>query len=223
MKCINCGAECELTKSLLKWRCPFCDSLYDAEGEDAEKIREKYQEFDPEMFVVERDFSEFMDKKVTATNIKSLKRCLNELGSVEEILSYIRRTHSNCEDIAMDDIREDMINACHERLASILEPSEKLLMYIDRGIFFKNKEYYLITDKRSIFVYKKKNPFVYHKDISSLKLESFMDTPSWEINQSYETAVGNVAITGDLSGAIVALIILLGFRNDPNKDRIRLI
>ncbi len=221
-RCPNCGGILELSKSRTMMVCPYCETKFDLDESEREKILN--QGLFNEIFSVEVDFAPWIEKGGTiASCIESLKHCMNEIGSAEKVESYIRRSLLNGNDVAAVGINDKLLDAVRSRLDSELEGGERILLYYDQGIFSKGKEFTVITDKRCLSFTKKKCFSVYHKDIGFLNLDTFGNIPCWNINGSYDKRIPSMGPDGHLSGAAVALVGLLSFEQEPDRERIRIV
>ena len=54
-KCPNCNAQLELSKSKTTYECPYCGSKFDIEAEAKERFLKKSNDFDENIFIIERD------------------------------------------------------------------------------------------------------------------------------------------------------------------------
>ena len=84
----------------------------------------------------------------------------------------------------------------------------------------KGKEYFAVTDRRSIFVNKKNVETVLHTDIDSLQIES---CGNCYVNEDYAKGFINLDAKGTFQGALLALICMSAFEAKPDRDRIRIV
>ena len=94
-KCPNCGGGLELSRSKNMLECPFCGSKFEVEAEEKEKIAKERNSLNEEIFCIERDFSDVMQKKQTGKCINTITYCMNELGSSEKTEEYILKSLIN--------------------------------------------------------------------------------------------------------------------------------
>lgn len=222
-KCPNCGAMLELSKFQTSLECPYCGSKYDIEVEAREKIAQKANDFNEELFRVERDFTEDRNKKQTGRCIDTLLYCMNELRSPDKIESHIRKSLINGGDLAAEGINDSLISNVKSRINSETEPGEHIIVYKDLGIFSKGKEFVVVTEKRLLFFTKKKCTSILFKDIDTLRLNDSGDYSAWYINGDLDKRIPSMEPSGQLTGAVVALSCLKSFEQDPDRERIRLI
>ncbi|MBR5090480.1 MAG: hypothetical protein IK093_13710 [Ruminiclostridium sp.] len=222
-KCPNCGGGLELSRSKTMLECPFCGSKFEVEAETREKIAQKSNSFDEEIFRIERDFTGSRQKKQTGRCIETIIYCMNELRTPEKIEDFIRKSLVNGSDIAAEGLNESLINAVRGRINGELEAGERIIVYSDQGIFSKGKEFTVLTNKRLLFFTKKKCTPVNHADIGTLRLEDSSDCPAWYINGDLDKRIPSMEPSGQLTGAVVALACVLSFELAPGRDRIRLI
>ncbi len=88
--------------------------------------------------------------------LDSMRYCLNSLKTAERVSQYIRTALLTDEDVASEGINQNRIDKIMPKIAGLIEPGERIIVYGDNGIFSKGKEFFVITDKRSIFVNGKK-------------------------------------------------------------------
>jgi DNA-directed RNA polymerase subunit M/transcription elongation factor TFIIS len=222
-KCPNCGASLELTRSKTMLECPYCGSKFEVEAELREKIEEKSNSLDEEIFVIERDLSGSFDKEHAGKCLMTLLYCMNELGTAEKVSAYIRKSMIKGSDLAAEGINDSLINAVRGRINSELEPGEQIIVYKDQGIFSKGKEFTVLTNRRFLFFTKKKCTPAAFTDIATLRFDDSSDCPAWQINGDYEKRIPSMEYTGQLTGAAVAFACLSAFEQEPDHVRIRLI
>ena len=215
-KCPNCSAMMQLSKSKTKWVCPYCQA-------EIENGKKEASELPEEMFSIEKDLSENSYTGDIKESLSSFKYCFREIGTAEKVEEYIRKSMAGIDCFASEGINQKFIDIAKERLQNELEAGERIIVYADTGLIFKGKEYFLLTDKRCFFVKKKKFFQIYHKDITVIKFETGMSLPTWRLNSNLDTSVSWLGSKYTLQGAIAALICLLSFKNDPDRERIRII
>ena len=106
--------------------------------------------------------------------------------------------------------------AVHEAMLAMGHASADM---VRDWILSKGKEYFAVTDRRTIFVKKKNIKSVLHADIASLQLQ---DCGNCYVNGDYEKGFINLDARGTFQGALIALISMLAFEADPDRDRIRI-
>ena len=222
-KCPNCNAQLELSRSKTTLECPYCGSKFDIEAEAKDKILKKSNDFDENMFIVERDFSTSRQKKQTGRCIDTIIYCINELGTSEKVENYIRKGLISGSETAAEGINDSLIDNVRTRINNELEAGERIILYKDMGIFSKGKEFTVVTEKRCMFFTKKKCTSAYHKDITTLRLSDGGDCPAWYINADLDKRIPSMEPSGQLTGATVALACLISFEQQPERERIRLI
>ena len=222
-KCPNCNAQLELSKSKTTYECPYCGSKFDIEAEAKERFLKKSNDFDENIFIIERDFSTSRQKKQTGRCIDTIIYCINELGTSEKVENYMRKGLISGSDTAAEGINDSLIDNVKTRINNELEVGERIILYKDMGIFSKGKEFTVVTDKRCMFFTKKKCTSAYHKDITTLRLSDSGDCPAWYINADLDKRIPAMEPSGQLTGATVALACLIGFEQQPERERIRLI
>ena len=222
--CPNCGGKLVLSRSKTMLECLFCGTEFEiGSEEDREELAKKAGSFPEEFFCIERDFASSKKKKQTGKCIDTLLYCMNELGSAGKVEDHIRKSLLTSSDTAAEGINEKLLDIAKGRIEGELEAGESIIVYKDQGIFSKGKEFTVLTDRRFLFFTKKKCTAVYHTDMETLRLEDSGDCPAWYINGDLSKRIPSMEASGQLSGAVVALAVLLGFEQQPYRGRIRLI
>ena len=151
-KCPSCGGEMELSISNKCLICPFCDTHIDVDMQDDGNTGM----LDERMF----DFLWNLDSLKQYDNViavlDSMRYCLNSLKTRESVSKYIRTALLTDEDVASEGINQKRIDKIMPKIAELIEPGERIIVYGDDGILSRGKEFFVITDKRSIFVNRKK-------------------------------------------------------------------
>ncbi|MBQ7556603.1 MAG: hypothetical protein IJT00_00940 [Lachnospiraceae bacterium] len=222
-KCPNCTARMEYHKTKGAWICPYCDTRVKEEDTDAEKVLKMTESkgigLNPDLFYFERDLRESYRKRSTGKCLDSLKYCLDELEFPNETEEYLRRYVSDSDDTSADGINGKLLDNARSVIAQDLEPGERVIVYKDKGLFFKGKEFFVLTDKKMIFVNKKEHLYLYHKDVESSRLDDVLDLPQWELNDNYRMTV---YCSEKLLGALLAMITLYAFEEEPDRKKIRI-
>ena len=223
-KCPSCSGVMELSKSGKKWICPYCNEEIENETKNSET--ELQDGLPLNIFYLEKDMAEDNFKKDTKELLKSLKYCLNELKTLERIEDYMKKNMMDTDSYGSDDmegVQKELANVARERLADELEQDERIILYTENGMFARRKEYNVITDKRCFFVKKKDYIQIKHADIVDIKVDSTLGMPSWSLNGDYKKTITSNCTDYRMLGAVIALICLLSFKQDPERERIRLV
>ena len=218
-KCPSCGGEMELSILNKCLVCPFCDTHIDVNIQDdgsAGMLDEKM--FD---FLWELDSLKQYDNVIAV--LDSMHYCLNSLKTAESVSQYIRTTLLTDEDVASEGINQKRIDKIMPKIAELVEPGERIIVYGDDGILSRGKEFFVITDKRSIFVNGKKSDAVLHREISAMRLEPNGGYPRWKLNNQDSFAVTGIGNKYRLQGAIAALICLFTSEQRGDKEKIKLL
>ena len=218
-KCPSCGGEMELSILNKCLVCPFCDTHIDVDIQDddsAGMLDEKL--FD---FLWELDSLKQYDNVIAV--LDSMRYCLNSLKTAESVSQYIRTTLLTDEDVASEDINQKRIDKIMPKIAELVEPGERIIVYGDDGFLSRGKEFFVITDKRSIFVNGKKSYAVLHREISAMRLDPNGGYPRWKLNNQDSFAVTGIGNKYRLQGAIAALICLLAAEQRGEKEKIKLL
>ena len=215
-KCPSCGGEMELSISSKCLICPFCDTHIDVDIKDEGNTGL----LDDRMF----DFLWKLDSLKQYDNVNtvldSMRYCLNSLKTAKNVSEYIRSNLITDEDVASEGINQKRIDKIMPKIAELTEPGERIIVYGDDGILSRGKEYFVITDKRSIFVNGKKTGTVAHSEVIALRLDPNIGSPRWKLNNQDSFAVTGVGNKYRLQGAVAALICLYAW--DANKEKIKL-
>ena len=218
-KCASCGGEMELSILNKCLVCPFCDTHIDVNIQDdgsAGMLDEKM--FD---FLWELDSLKQYDNVIAV--LDSMRYCLNSLKTAESVSQYIRTTLLTDEDVASEGINQKRIDKIMPKITELVEPGERIIVYGDDGILSRGKEFFVITDKRSIFVNGKKSDAVLHREISAMRLEPNGGYPRWKLNNQDSFAVTGIGNKYRLQGAIAALICLFTSEQRGDKEKIKLL
>ena len=218
-KCPSCGGEMELSISNKCLICPFCDTHIDVDMQDDGNTGM----LDERMF----DFLWNLDSLKQHDNViavlDSMRYCLNSLKTTESVSKYIRTTILTDEDVASEGINQKRIDKIMPKIAELIEPGECIIVYGDDGILSRGKEFFVITDKRSIFVNGKKKGAVLHREISAMHLDPKGGYPRWQLNNQDSFAVTGIGNKYRLQGAIAALICLFAAEQRGGKEKTKLL
>lgn len=219
-KCSQCGGNLERMRMQKAWQCPFCGARYEDIAQECQTLPAQNFGLNEEVFSVECDLSKIMKKDGGAGCIRSIVHCLNTFFHTGQIEEYMLKKVSFSDDISVKGIREDQIDKAMPVLETVIDSGERIIVYGNKGILSKGKEYFVVTDRRSVFVKKKDVKTVLHTDIDSLKVE---DCGNCYINGDYNKGFVNLDANGTFQGALIALICMYAFEEDPGRDRIRII
>ncbi len=218
-KCPSCGGEMELSLSNKCLICPFCDTHIDVDMQDDGNTGM----LDERMF----DFLWNLDSLKQHDNViavlDSMRYCLNSLKTTESVSKYIRTALLTDEDVASEGINQKRIDKIMPKIAELIEPGERIIVYGDDGILSRGKEFFVITDKRSIFVNGKKTGAVLHREISAMRLNPNGGYPRWLLNNQDSFAVTGIGNKYRLQGAIAALICLFAAEQRGGKEKTKLL
>ena len=190
------------------------------EPAETAKPAARYCGLNEEVFALDGDLSKIMADKSGAACIKSLVRCMDTYETAAEVEEYILKKCPLPDDISAKGVREEQINKIMPLISDVMDPGERVIFYGNRGIFSKGKDFYVVTDRRCIFVNKKDVLHVLHTDLDSLNLS---DCCNCTINRNWDMGIYNVAVTGPFQGALLALIVLLSFEADSDREKIRIV
>lgn len=224
-KCIQCGGNLERLRLKRAWICPYCGAKYEdaAEAETWARVKapepKEHYGLNEEVFLVEKDLSKVMKDKGGAGCIRSIVHCMSTFENAQQVEEYMLGKITFSDDISVKGVREDQIEKAMPLLRTVLDPDERVIAYGNKGILSKGKEYFAVTDRRSVFVKKKNVKAVCHTDIDSLQIEP---CGNCYVNGDYEKGFINLDARGTFQGALIALISMLAFEADPDRDRIRI-
>ncbi|MBP3878040.1 MAG: hypothetical protein J6E44_08805 [Lachnospiraceae bacterium] len=169
---------------------------------------------------MERDLSKIMKERNGAGVIDSIVHCMSTFEDASQVEEYMLRKLTFSDDISAKGVREDQIEKAMPLLEKILESDERVIVYGNKGILTRGKEYFIVTDRQSIFVKKKNVKTVLHTDLDSLMIEG---CGNCYLNGDYEKGFINFDAKGTFQGALIAMICMLSFEAQPDRDRIRVI
>ncbi len=215
-KCPSCGGEMELSISNKCLICPFCDTHIDVDIKDDGNTGL----LDEKMFDFLWQLDSLKKYEKVAESIDSMRYCLNNLKIADSITDYIRTALITDTDVASEGINQERIDKVMPKISSLIEPNEHIIVYGDDGIFSRGKEFFVITDKRSIFVNGKKINAVQHNEVSVIRMNPNGGYPRWLLNNRSELAISGIGNKYRLQGAIAALICLYSW--DARKEKIKL-
>lgn len=219
-KCIQCGGNLERQSMKKVWLCPYCGARYEDEDQEITTAAKEYHGLNEEVFLVENDLSKIMKERNGAGVIHSIVHCMRTFEKACQVEEYMLRKLTFSDDISVKGVREDQIEKAMPLLEKIIEPDERVIVYGNKGILSKGKEYFLVTDRQSVFVKKKNIKTVLHTDIDSLTLEG---CGNCYLNGDYEKGFVNLDGKGTFQGAMMAMICMFSFEAQPYRDRIRII
>ena len=218
-KCPSCGGEMNLSISNKCLICPFCDTHIDVEIQDDGNTGM----LDEKMFDFLWNLDDLKQYDNVIAVLDSMRYCLNSLKTAERVSQYIRTALLTDEDVASEGINQNRIDKIMPKIAGLIEPGERIIVYGDDGIFSRGKEFFVITDKRSIFVNGKKTGSILHREISAVRLDPNGGYPRWKLNNQDSFAVTAIGNKYRLQGAIAALICIFAAEQQGGREKIKLL
>ena len=216
-KCPTCGGEMELSVSRKCMVCPFCDTHIDVEIRDDGNGAL----LDTRMFDILWNIKALKKYENVMTCLDSFCYCLNSLKTVYNVTKYIRTTLINDEDVASEGINQHRLDKILPKIADLLDMDERIIVYGDDGLFARGKCFFVVTDRRSIFVEGKRRNTVLHSDVSALRLDPNGGYPRWKVNNQDAQYIPGVGTKYRLQGAVAALICL--YAREHCSDNIKLL
>ena len=218
-KCPSCGGEMNLSISNKCLICPFCDTHIDVEIQDDGNTGM----LDEKMFDFLWNLDDLKQYENVIAVLDSMRYCLNNLKTAERVSQYIRTALLTDEDVASEGINQNRIDKIMPKITELIEPGERIIVYGDDGIFSRGKEFFVITDKRSIFVNGKKTGSILHREISAVRLDPNGGYPRWKLNNQDSFAVTAIGNKYRLQGAIAALICIFAAEQQGGREKIKLL
>ena len=215
-KCPSCGGEMELSVSDKCLVCPFCDTHIDVEIKDDGNGAL----LDTKMFDILWDIKALKQYENVVTCLDSFCYCLNSLKTADSVAKYIRSTLINSEDVASEGINQHRLDKIMPKIADLLDTNEHIILYGDDGLFARGKCFFVVTDKRSIFIDGKKKNSVLHSDVTALRLAPNGGYPRWRVNNQDAQYISGIGAKYRLQGAVAALICL--YAREHSSEKIKL-
>ena len=211
-KCPSCGGEMKLSLTDKCLICPFCDTHIEADVNDEGNTGL----LDEKMFDFLWKFDELKKYDNVVESIDFMRYCLNSLNTADSVADFIRTALITDTAVAAEGINQERIDKVMPKIAELIEPGEHIIVYGDDGIISRGKDFFVITDKRSIFVNGKKKNSVQHSEVSVIRMNPNGGHPRCLLNNRDEFVITGVGNKYRLQGAIAALICLYSW-NARNK------
>ena len=248
-KCPNCSGKLEKTADGLRMICPYCNSEFELIDTDDDKPAKPAAEPEksveepaktaeeskpqkknaaepgfnkPEWFEYRIEYKKLLKGHDSKEAMKEFSHCIDELGTSEAIIKYIKRELSDESGICYKGHKEDKLNAfiSGKHMKGAVNPSDNILFYVNSGVFSCGKHGFLVTDKKIIFCERKPYTIEY-SDLRKIAIDSDSDFISFRLNGSYDTTIS--VIEGGSHkphGAFTALISAFAFENEPDREKI---
>ena len=235
-KCPNCGGKLEKTGKYNILRCISCDSEFETEEEapvaaeapaesEEKKPAKKADGENPftktEWFDYRTEYKTLIKGHDSKEAVKTFVHCINDLGTSEDIIKFIKRELVEIPGICYKGKKEDkMNNFINKSIKGQVGADEKVLFYANSGIFSCGKKGFLVTDKKIIFC-EKKPVVLEYSDLTKVAFDTNADYAFIRLNANYDTSF--IVIDGgshEPHGAFAALVCVLAFENEPDRDKI---
>ena len=243
-KCPNCSGRLEKSEDGLKMICPYCSSEFDLVDDEEEKKADKVAKEEveeeveeekpkkkaapedgfkkPEWFDYRVEFKKLLRGKDAKDVMNTFAYCINELGTSEAIIKYIKRELADESGIYFEKHKEEKLKQflASKGMKGATDANDNVLFYVNSGVFSCGKHGFIITDKKVVFDGKKPRVIEY-SDLRKLACDMDPDFASIRLNSSYDTSFGVIEGGSDKPiGAFAALISAFAFENEPNRDKI---
>lgn len=215
-KCPSCGGEMELSFSDKCLVCPFCGTHIDAEITDDGNG----SLLDTKMFDILWDIKALKQYENVVTCLDSFCYCLNSLKNADSVAKYIRTALINEEDVASEGINQHRLDKIMPKIAELLDTDEHIIVYGDDGLFARGKCFFVVTDRRSIFIDGKKKCSLLHSDVTALRLAPNGGYPRWKVNNQDAQYISDIGAKYRLQGAVAALICLYAGQHSSEKIKL---
>lgn len=196
--------------------CPFCGIHIDAEITDDGNGAL----LDTRMFDILWDIKALKQYENVVTCLDSFCYCLNSLKNADSVAKYIRTALINEEDVASEGINQHRLDKIMPKIAELLDTDEHIIVYGDDGLFARGKCFFVVTDRRSIFIDGKKKCSLLHSDVTALRLAPNGGYPRWKVNNQDAQYISGIGAKYRLQGAVAALICLYAEQHSPEKIKL---
>ena len=220
--CPNCTGRLEPSPNRRKLICPYCGSEF-ASDIDIDEAFKNGDLINKDWFICDWKYDELMSKPASNTAVTAFVKYLNEYGSSDKLEEFIRTYLMDGDDISAPGIREEKMSGIKARVSSFLEADEHIVLYNDDALFIHGKTGLVITDKRALFVGKKKVTDVPYSKVPYLFFGYSFGLPEIRLGERYDNNISPMGSNYELVGAVAALICFFSFEKDPGRPKIRLI
>ena len=242
-KCPNCSGRLEKSEDGLKMICPYCSSEFDLIDDDERKDVEKAVEEEPEKAEEEKpkkkattddgfkkpewfdyrvEFKKLLKGHDSKEAMNAFAYCINELGTSEAIIKYIKRELSDENGIYYEKHKEEKLKQflASKGMKGQIDASDNVIFYVNTGIFSCGKHGFVITDKKIVFDGKKPKVIEY-SDLRKIGCDMDSDFANFRLNNSYDTSISVIeGPSNKPHGALTALLCAFAFENEPDRDKI---
>ena len=219
-KCPNCSGKLGLAPNRKRLICSYCGSEFPLDEVTKQEIGG--QPVNNDWFIYDWNYEKLMENPACKTVVSSFIRGLNEYETSGDLEKYIREYLMNFDEASAEGIREDEMKGIVQRFSGSFQPGERIIIYNDDGIFVKGKTGTVITSRRTLFVERKNHKEILHTAVPYINFGYSMGLPDVRLGERYVNNIGTFNSHYDLMGAVAALIVELGFEQNPDRPKIRL-
>lgn len=139
---------------------------------------------------------------------------LAETGTLAEFQERMEQQAANCDYVGTTTTNDALVNKVIDNVGIQLNEHERVLFYVDAGVFGKGKEGVLVTTQRIYVIGKLK---IHTEELS--KISSLTRLPlntSWDLNGNVDMTLGSVNATKSFNAMTVAYVVMLA-RTESGK------
>lgn len=176
----------------------------------------------PEWLDVRVEFKKLCKGRDSKDAMKTFAYCINELGTSEAIIKYIKRELSDESGIYYEKHKEEKLKQflASKGMKGATDASDNVIFYVNTGVFSCGKHGFIVTDKKIVFDGRKPH-IIEYSDLRKIACDMDADFASIRLNSSYDTSLAVIEGGSDKPiGAFAALVCALAFENEPDRDKI---
>ena len=166
-------------------------------------------------------YKKLLKGKDSKEAMKTFSYCIDELGTSEAILKYIKREIIDEAGIYCKGHKEEKLTAfLNKAMKGQVDKDDNVLFYANSGIFSCGKHGFIVTDKKIVFSGRKPHTIEY-SDLRKIAFDMDSDFVNVRLNSSFDTSLSTIeGSPAKAHGAIAALISAFAFENEPDRDKI---